>query len=92
MAEGMMADTAAKMARRVQAISETIGPMLHGLGPDIQGAVLADLLAIWLAGFQGPDAEAVRDELLDAHVHLVRKLIPVNEKIALDRLAGGTRQ
>jgi hypothetical protein len=88
-----MSDAAtAKMARRIQAISETIGPMLRGLGPDIQGGVLADLLATWLAGIQGPDAAAVRDELLEAHVHLVRALIPVNEKIILDRLAGGTRQ
>jgi hypothetical protein len=66
--------------------------MLRGLGPDIQGAVLADLLATWLAGIQGPDAEAARDELLEAHIRLVRVLIAVNEKIILDRLAGGTRQ
>jgi len=87
-----MSETAAKTARRVQAISEAISPMLHGLGTDVQGAVLADLLAIWLAGIQGPDAAKVRGELLEAHVELVRALIPVNEKMMLDRLAGGTRQ
>jgi hypothetical protein len=81
-----------KNPARIAAISEAIGPMLHGLGHDVQGAVLADLVSMWLAGFVGPDAEAVRHELLEAHVALVRKLIPVNEKLALDQLAAGTPQ
>ena len=86
-----MSDAAAK-ALKSEAISEQISSMLHGLGPDIQGAIVADLVATWLAGFQGPGAEAMRNALLEAHVQTVRQLIPVNEKIMLDRLANGTRQ
>ena len=81
-----------KTVMRIVAISETIGPMLRGLGPDVQGSVLADLVATWLAGFRGDGAQALREELLAGHISLVRDLIPVNEKIILDRLAGGTRQ
>lgn len=79
-------------ANTIVAISETIGPILRGLGPDVQGAVLADLVATWLAGFQGEGAEGLRRDLLAAHISLVRELIPVNEKAMLVRLAGGTPQ
>lgn len=79
-------------ARLVAEVSQSIMPMLGGLGPDVQAAVLADLVATWLAGFQGEGAEGLRRDLLKMHVDQVRKLIPANEKIMLDRLAGGTPQ
>jgi hypothetical protein len=72
----------------VRRLVEAIRPILGGKPPPIQGAVLADLLAIWLAGhFAGDDAAnaAVREELLTAHIAMVRKLIPVNEEWMLRR-------
>jgi hypothetical protein len=67
---------------------EAIRPILAGHPPALQGAALADLLAIWLAGhFAGDDAAntAVREELLAVHIAMVRKLIPVNERELLRR-------
>lgn len=67
---------------------EAIRPILGGKPPPIQGAVLADLLAIWLAGHCTADAAtnaAVREELLSAHIAMVRELIPVNEEWMLRR-------
>ena len=66
---------------------EQIRPLLAGLEPPIQGAILADLLAIWLAGHfaEGPPSTtALRDLLLEQHMGLVRALIPINEKAILE--------
>jgi hypothetical protein len=61
---------------------EQVRPLLAGQASELQGAVLADLLAIWLAGHHVPgDVRATRDvraDLLAHHVHWVRKLVPVN--------------
>jgi hypothetical protein len=54
-----------------------IRPLLAGLPPEVQGAVLADLTAIWLAGHAG----FLRGELLDMQVATIRRLIPVNENL-----------
>jgi hypothetical protein len=65
-----------------------IEPHLAGQPPSVQGAALADLLATWLAGhFAGSAAEnaALRDELLTAHIAVVRALIPENEAEILSR-------
>ena len=70
---------------RVVDIVERIGPLLGGEPPEAQGAALADLLAIWLAGHEvpgNPDAtHTLRAELLAEHLHLVRQLVPVNAGI-----------
>ena len=79
----------AAMADTAMAISEKIGPMLHGLGPELQGGVLADLVATWLSGFQGSNADAIRAEMLDALMAMVRELVPVNEAMLLERLRKG---
>lgn len=59
-------------------------PLLAGLPPAFQGAVLADLLAIWLAGHFVPgDIDATRTmraELLATHLQGVRDLVNVNAK------------
>lgn len=61
----------------VELIVGRIKPLLAGWHPATQGAVLADLVAIWLASHP----PGVRDSLLDFQVQNVRRLIPVNERI-----------
>jgi len=70
-------------AAEVEAIVNRMRPALAGHPSPIQGAALADLLAIWLAGHIVPgkpaETKAARERLLKMHVEMVRKLIPVNE-------------
>jgi hypothetical protein len=58
----------------VAEIVDGIRPLLGGQHPAVQGAVIADLLAIWLAGHD----HDIREALLDSHLGHVRELIPVN--------------
>lgn len=68
----------------------SISELLHGHRPEIQSAVLADLVAMWLAGYLlDPDAEKIREELLAGFVSLVRHLISPNEKQLFERLKTG---
>jgi hypothetical protein len=68
------------IAERIVAIA----PLLHGLGP-AQGAVLADLVAMWLAGHMVPDspgdpaADGLRAELFEHWQDSVWQLVEVNE-------------
>jgi hypothetical protein len=72
-------------AHQVREIVERIIPILAGWPSAIQGAALADCLAIWLAGHHiegDPDeTQKLRAELLSAHLILVRALATVNDKI-----------
>lgn len=72
-------------AKTVEPIVEKICPLLAGHPPEIQSAVLADLLAMFLAGHQGADAPALREEILRLHIATVRDLIPVNERMIRER-------
>jgi hypothetical protein len=69
----------------VTSIADRIKPLLAGQSPDVQGAVLADLLAIWLAGHHVEGDEnatrTLRAELLADHCFAVRQLVLVNAKI-----------
>lgn len=56
---------------------DEIRPMLTGLGPEVQSAILADLVSMYLVGLP----PAIREEFLDMLLDLVRQLVPVNEKI-----------
>lgn len=68
--------------RRIADLVDRIKPILAGEEVRIQGAVLADLLAIWLASHFIPGdpagTRALRDELLDMHEIVVRALLPIN--------------
>jgi hypothetical protein len=66
-----------RLSKEAIGIAARCHPILAGHHPVIQGAALADLLATWLAGH---DPE-VREALLDAHVHLVREFLPINEAL-----------
>lgn len=68
-----MMDDAARESMR---LAQSIYPMLAGQPPEVQGAVLADLLSMWLAGhYRGGDALLLR--LLEHHVRAVRMILPV---------------
>jgi len=66
----------------VIALVALIRPLLAGKSPPVQGAVLADLLAIWLAGHHVPGNPAAtqsqRAELLAQQLKAVAQLVPVN--------------
>ena len=57
------------------ALSARISALLAGCGPLIQGAALADLVSLYLAGHR-PDE---REEVLEVFVETVRKLTPASE-------------
>lgn len=63
---------------------EKIRPLLAGKPAEVQGAALADLLAMWLAGHIMPDdpegTRELRETILAGHIDAVRELIPVNAK------------
>ena len=63
---------------RADAVVAAIMPHLSGLDPELQGAVLADLVAIWLGGHRAdePDAaDAFRRELLGLFATHVMELV-----------------
>jgi len=66
----------------VPRIVQDIRPLLDGHPPEIQSAVLADLLAIWLASHlirgHPEQTDAIREKLLDLHIAMVRDLVAVN--------------
>jgi hypothetical protein len=77
----------------------TIQPLLHGKGTFVQGAALADLTSIWLAGmFVFGDSNEVdrvatdklRKDMMEQHVASIFGLIPVNEDEILARLKAGS--
>lgn len=58
-------------------VSNKIAPMLAGLPPAVQSAIVADLAARWLAGW-APD---VRQAVYQEHIALILCLVDVNEKM-----------
>lgn len=66
-----------KESQHVLDIAKEIAPHLAGKPPELQGAVLAELLSMWLAGHQ----PAIREEMLARHIEHVRPLITVNAAI-----------
>jgi hypothetical protein len=73
------------ITREVGPIVERIRPILAGHPAPIQGAALADCVAIWLAGHH-VEGDEDRTRTLRAHLladlcHTIRRLVPVNAKI-----------
>jgi hemerythrin len=75
-------------ADEAMALVQTIGSLLVGKDPDVQGAALADLLAMWLAGHvQLGDPEQtkrMREKLLEMHIEAVKALIDINYQISVE--------
>lgn len=53
-------------------IVNKIKPLLAGKGSAMQGAILAELLSIWVCGHY---PVSMREELLSFHIELVREFI-----------------
>jgi hypothetical protein len=73
---------------QVMRLVNVIRPLLAGEPPSIQGAVIADLLAIWLAGHFAGDNDAtamMREKMLAALIATARQLVQVNEAEILAR-------
>jgi hypothetical protein len=78
----MAALTDEELNRQSDEIVARIKPLLARRHPGVQGAVLADLLAIWLAG-HSPSAE---EALLANQIDGVRKLVPLyRERFGTER-------
>jgi hypothetical protein len=87
---------AARAASLTQEKVDQIGPILHGLGPEVQSAILADLVASWLAGhlvFHPSTSEVHREQtesarglLLAGWLELVHDLVPVNQERILRKV------
>jgi hypothetical protein len=77
-------------AKQAQAIKRQIRPHLAGLPSEVQGAILADLLSLWLAGHIVPgnrrETDSLRSVLLRQHVKAVREMIPSSEAEILGNL------
>jgi len=77
-------------ANAILAIADKIKPLLAGNSPEVQGAVLAELTAIWLAGHRVPGdpraQQSLRAELLAMHIEAVTDLVDPNDQEINQRL------
>lgn len=80
-AEEYATEDATTVLRGVDELYRQIAPLLSGRGPGVQGALLADMVAMWVAGH----APELRDQVLDAHVDLVRRLMVINARAIAKR-------
>ena len=63
-------------AKQATAIVQTIKPHLAGLDPALQGAILCELLALWIAGH----SPVIREDMLAMHVRAVDEMVPICEE------------
>lgn len=67
-----MTDETSQIAHKAAAIADEIRPLLAGKGAAVQGAVLMQLTATWLAGHRVTQAEL--DKVLQFQFDHVRRL------------------
>jgi hypothetical protein len=69
------------LAQQVIGLANQIKPLLAGRPPEVQGAVLAELLATWVAGHVDPTNRErtadMRTALLAQHLTFVEQLVTV---------------
>ena len=68
--------------KEVEFIVKAASGLLHGRSGQVQGAALADLLAMWLAGHlilgDPKKTKRLREEMIAAHLKTVRAMIEIN--------------
>jgi len=57
-------------------LADQVAPLFAGKGPAVQGAALACLLSLWLAGHP----KEIREDLIRMHLERVRELVPLDAK------------
>jgi hypothetical protein len=62
------------------AIADEVAKLLRGWGPEIQGAILAELTSRWLVGHPN----FVRGDLLAMHIESINQLVPTSEEVLFD--------
>jgi hypothetical protein len=66
-------------------LTRKIMPHLAGQDPELVGGVLADLLAIFLAGHvvvgSKPETDKLREDVLAIHLEAVRQLVTINAEL-----------
>lgn len=68
--------TPKEITELAEKLVQTIKPILAGRGPDVQGVILCELTAIWLAGH----TPLARESLIQMHMEAVRGMIPMCEE------------
>jgi hypothetical protein len=80
------------LARAAGELAEKIKPLFAGKGAAVQGAALADLTALWLAGHRVPGdpaaAAELRESLLQSHIEILRLLVPLADAEIDEQIAG----
>lgn len=75
-------------ATEAMELARAISPMLAGRKAGVQGAALAELLAMWLAGHvqlgDPKETRKVRKQMLRMHLAAVEGLIDINYKISVE--------
>ncbi len=73
--------------REVFELGKAVSEKLAGNRPEIVMMVLADMVALWLAGHLGPEPDLTefRKETLAKFVAAVERLIPINERMLFDQ-------
>lgn len=69
---------------RIAMVTRVCELALQGQGPEVQGAVLVDLVSMYFAGHH----PTVREEMIEVFINGMRSLIGVNEQILFERHGG----
>jgi hypothetical protein len=89
-----MSDATEAMTKNAERLSRRCQRVLKGQGEATQGAVLADLVSLWLAGHMVPEeigkaekpfTNEFRETMLTDWLATVRALVPESEKEILSR-------
>jgi hypothetical protein len=73
----LLNETVSLQGEDVGDLVDEIRPFLAGHSPAMQGAALADLVAIWIAGHH----PSLRQAMFDMHVQAVPGLVEINDKL-----------
>ncbi len=81
----------------VNTLAMTLMTHLSGEGRSVQGAVLADLVSLWLIGHHHPSRDdgkttEVRQRVLQGFLEVVLRLGPINERMVAEGKRGLFRE
>jgi hypothetical protein len=62
----------ARIMREAEILVSALKPLINGHHPAVQGAAIAELFALWIAGHN----EAVRDQMFEMQIEAVRAHYP----------------